>query len=166
MAIKLTFGSKIITIPESGASPNWANGIVTAFQAIALQLQGISSTFDIPPSVQVLATDTNTNLNVQGGIFPSDQVRSFVFSYAIYKTNSVISLAESGSVRGVYDTLNSAWTLSHAFSGPRQSDGTAYNTFGMVGDQLVLNTSPIGGSYDNINSRLSYSGKTILVSNF
>lgn len=162
MSIKLTFGSKIVSIPENGASPSWGPGIVSAFQAIAQQLQGITSTFDIPPSVQVLATDSNTNLNVQDGIFPSDQVRSFVFSYAIYKTNGVTSIAEDGRVEGVYDTLNSFWMITHTFSGPRQPSGTPYNTFAMVGDQLTLSTDPIGGSYDSSQSRLSYAAKTIL----
>lgn len=164
MSVKVTYGSQVISIPESGASPNWAPGIVSAFQAIAKQLQGITSTFDIPPSVQVLATDTNAGLNVQNAIFPSDQVRSFTFSYAIYKTNGAISIAEDGAVKGVYDTLNSLWTLSHTFSGPRQTNGTAYNTFSMSGDQLQLITVPIGGSYDSAHSKISYAGKTILIS--
>lgn len=162
MSIKLTFGSKIVTVPESGSAPNWANGIVSAFQAIAQQLQGIVSTFDIPPSVQVLATDTNSNLNIQNGVFPSDQVRSFNFTYAIYKTNGVISIAEKGTLGGVYDTLNSFWILTHVFSGPRQTDGTAYNTFTMTGNLLQLSTAPIGGAYDSTQSRISYAAKTLL----
>lgn len=164
MSVKLTIGSQVISFPENGASPSWAPGVIAFAQAVTQQLQGITSAFDVPPSVQVLATDTNSGLNIQNAIFPSNQVRSFVFTYAIYKTNGVTSIAEDGSVKGVYDTLNSMWSLAHSFSGPRETDGTAYNTFSMSGDQLTLSTAPIGGSYDGVNSKISYEGKTILVS--
>ena len=166
MSIKLTIGSKIITIPENGASPSWGQGIVAAFQAIASQLQGISSTFDIPPSVQTLTADANANLNVNTALFPSDQVRAFTYSYAIYKVNGVISIAESGTIRGVYDSLNANWTLTHVFSGPRLPSGAPYNTFAMVGDQLTLSTLPIGGAYNPVLSNITYSAKVVLAKGF
>lgn len=164
MSTKITIGSQVITIPGSGADPNWSQGIIDAITALSVQIAGIASTFDIPPSVQVLTNDANTNLDVNSGVFPSDLVRSFVFSYAVYRTNGVTSIAEEGTVAGVYNTLTSTWSLTHTFGGIREADGTPYTSFSMSGDQLQISTVAIGGSYDTVNSKLSYSAKTILVS--
>ena len=48
--------------------------------------------------------------------------------------------------------------------GTKQSTGALYHTFAMSGDQLTLTTVAIGGSYDSINSKISYSAATELVS--
>jgi hypothetical protein len=163
MGTKIVVGSQVITIPAQGADPAWAQGIISALTAIATQLQGIASTFDIPPSVQVLTSDANTDLNVTNVVFPSDLVRSFSFNYAIYRTNDTIALAENGTVNGVYNTLDAMWELEHEFQGKRKVDGTPYTSFTMSGDQLQVSTLAIGGAYNDTESRLSYAAKTILV---
>lgn len=164
MSVKVTIGSQVISFPVSGDSANWAPAVTAFAIAVSQALAGIASAFDIPPSVQVLTNDTNTNLNINNAIFPSDVVRSFVFSYAIYRTNGVGALAESGSVNGVFNTISSTWYLEQEFQGERQDDGAPFTTFNMSGDQLQISTFPIGGAYDGVNSKLSYSGRTILTS--
>lgn len=56
------------------------------------------------------------------------------------------------------------WILQHEFTGERQTSGIPYHTFSMSGDQLQMSTVAIGGAYDSINSKISYSAKTLLVS--
>lgn len=162
MSVNITIGTQVITFPESGAAPNWAPAITQFAQAVATQLSGIASAFDIPPSVQVLTSDVNTNLPVNNCVFPNGSVRSFSFEYGLYRTNGVTSLAENGTVNVIYNTLTSNWSLEHEFQGTRQANGSPYHTFSMSGDQLTITTIAIGGSYDSVNSTISYAAKTIL----
>lgn len=162
MSFKVTIGSQVINFPSSGQDPNWSPGVIAFALAVQQQLAGITTPFDIAPSVQILTNDTNTNLNVIGAVFPSDVVRSFTFTYAIYRTNTVIALDEAGTVNCVFNTLTSTWDLQQEFQGARQTSGAPYTTFNMSGDQLQISTAPIGGAYDGVNSKLSYAGKSIL----
>lgn len=160
---QLLVGQQLIDFPNSGADPLWSEAVIDFAQAVTDQLATLSSGFDIAAKVQILTSDANTNLNISGAIFPSGSVRAFVFGYAIYRTNGVISVLDSGTVRGQFDTLNSTWLLQHQFVGNRQSNGVQYHTFSMSGDQLTLSTVAIGGSYDSANSKISYSAKTELI---
>jgi len=166
MSVKLTIGSQVISFPTSGTDQNWAPAVVQFAQAVADQLAAIASQFDISPRVQILTSDTNSGIDISGCSFPSGSVRSFIFSYAIYRTNGVAldTLAEDGTVSAVFNTITSTWTLQHEFEGKRQSDGSPYHTFSMSGDQLLLSTVQIGGAYDGALSTISYNAKTNLVS--
>lgn len=162
MSIKITIGSQVINFPSQGQDPAWSPGIIAFALAVQQQLAGITTPFDIAPSVQILTNDTNTNLNIIDAIFPSDVVRSFTFTYAIYRTNGALALDEAGTVNCVFNTLTSTWDLQQEFQGARQTSGAPYTTFDMSGDQLVISTIAIGGAYDSTNSKLSYAGKSIL----
>jgi hypothetical protein len=166
MSVRLVIGTQVIEFPSSGQNANFAPGIIQFAQAVTDQLSAIASQFDITPRVQILSVDVNNTIDVDSCVFPSGSVRSFTFTYAIYRVNSTTSFSEDGTVVGVYDTLNSIWILQHEFEGTRQSSGLPYNTFSMSGDQLKISTTTIGGTgYDGTNSELSYSAKTLLVSN-
>lgn len=165
MSNNITIGQTVVPFPKSGDNEDWSGPIILFAQAVSNQLATVGSQFDISPRVQVLSTDANVNTNLIGLIFPSGFVRSFSFNYSIYRTNTVISIAETGFVNGVFNTLSSTWNLEHEFSGNRQADGTLYHSFVMTGDQLQLNTVAIGGAYDNANSKISCAAKTILVNN-
>lgn len=165
MSIRLVIGNQVINFPGPGSDAVWAEAVDDFAQAVADQLQGIALPSDISPRVQTLTSDTNTNLAIDGASFPSGTVRSFYFTYAIYRTNGVTSLAEEGVVNGVYNSMSSSWTINQQFSGPRQADGTQYHTFSMSGDQLTLTTVALGGSYDDVESKISYFAKTNLISN-
>lgn len=165
MSIRLVVGSQVIEFPSSGQDANYAPAIIQFAQAVTDQLAAISSQFDISPRVQVLSSNANSGLAVDSCVFPSGSVRSFTFTYAIYRKSSTTNLAEDGIVTGVFNTTTSTWSLEHEFNGAKQSAaGIPYHTFSMSGDQLEISTAAIGGSYDSVNSKLSYSAKTQLVS--
>lgn len=160
---RINIGGTIINFPNSGTDANWAPAVIEFAQAVADVLASIASPFDISPRVQILTSDNNINININSVTFPSGSVRAFLFSYAIYRVNDTMALAETGSIYGVYDTLNSTWSLNHQFEGEKQSSGQPYHTFIMSGDQMQLSTVAIGGSYDSNNSKISYSAKTNLI---
>jgi hypothetical protein len=162
--VNITIGNQTIKFPLSGEDALWSPAIIDFAQAVSAQLSAIASPFDISPRVQTLTIDTNPALTIEDAVFPSGSVRSFSLSYSIYRTNGVDVLSEDGLVNGVYDTANSTWYLQHEFNGDKQSDGIPYHTFTMSGDQLQLTTVGIGGSYDSVNSTISYSATTLLIS--
>ena len=159
----ISIGGQIIDFPNSGQDPLWSTGVIAFAQAVADQLAAVASPFDVPPKVQVLTSDSNVNLNLTDAIFPNGSVRSFSMYYTIYRTNGVDSVTTQGEVYGAYDSLGAMWILSEKFDGVRQADGSAYQTFNMSGDALQLSTVAIGGAYDSVNSTISFSAKTELV---
>lgn len=166
---KVIIGTTVIDFPTSGTDANWGIAVEQFATAVANQLAGLASPFDVSPRVVTLNNDANLSLPVPGCFFPHTSVRSFFLNYAIYRTNGsgvgTTTLAEEGSVSAVYNDVTGLWYLEQEFNGERQADGSAYHTFSMIGDELNITTVAINGSYDSVNSKLSYSAKTILVSN-
>lgn len=168
--IPITIGGQVIQMPNTGASPIWSQAIIQLFQAISVQLEISSSPFDIAPTVQVLTNNVNTNLNLLANnsnlTFPNTSVRSFTFTYAVYRvTDTPTSNIQGGVVTGIYNTSTAAWSLQHSFEGDAPN-GVPYCTFDInPSDELLLNTTSLSpGIYDAINSAISFSAKTELVS--
>lgn len=160
---RITIGNTVIDFPNTGRDSTWSDAVIQFAEEVADQLAGSAGEFDVTPKVLTLGNDANTNLVISSANFPGSSVRSFIFTYGLYRTNGVTNLAESGTVTGVYNTGDASWELQHEFVGPVQASGIPYTTFAMSGDELTISTVAIGGSYDSINSRLSYYAKTQLV---
>lgn len=166
--IPIDINGTIIQFPNTGSSPVWSEAVIAFAEAVELALQASGSPFDIAPAVQTLSSNTNVNINLIGSgsnlSFPSGSVASFVFTYSVYRVSSTLSQKQTGTVIGVFDTFNSIWGIQHEFAGDVQADGKSYVTFDMNGsDELLLSTAPISGTYDAINSKISYSAITELV---
>ena len=182
--IPITIGDTIIQFPNSGASPSWSPAIIQFAELVSIQLQSISSPFDVAPTVQVLTSNINAGINLTGNganlSFPHGSVRSFDFTYALYQDSTgagATSIAVTGTVIGVYNTTTTSWTIQHEYAGSvqgsttstqsitagHQGSGQAFLSFDMDGsDNLLLTTYGIFGSYDPTNSKISYSAKTEL----
>lgn len=159
---RLIIGGQVIEFPNSGQDPLWSTAVIDFAEAVTSALAATGSAFDVPPKVQILTSDSNSNLSMTDCIFPSASVRSFSLYYAIYRTNGTISLLQQGEVRGEYDTLENTWILNDSFNGDVQASGLACQSFAMNGDQLTISTTAMGGSYDTTESTVSYSAKTQL----
>lgn len=169
---RIIIGSKVIEFPSSGADANWAPAITDFAVAVADELAGLISPFDVSPRVQTLNTNPSVgnylDINVEDCSFENDQVRGFFFSYTIYRESTGVGaekLDEVGTVNSVYNTDTGDWSYNHSFNGETQADGSAWHEFLMSGDQLVLRVWGIGGVYNDIDSKISYSAKTLLIDN-
>lgn len=163
---KIKIGGTIIDFPNTGKDPTWSPAIIQFAQAVETRFNSISSGNDVSPTTYQLQDNLNTNLELPGtSAFNSELIRSFVFSYSIYRVSTgvgAMELAEVGTVNGVFDDKLSAWFLEHNFEGERQSTGESYHTFNMVSGKLTLSTVAISGAvYDGNNSKISYSAKTL-----
>lgn len=168
--IPITVGGVVIQFPNTGSSPIYSEAIIEFAQAVATQLQTIASPYDIAPTVQILTSNVNTNINLSGNgtnvSFPSDLVRSFTFSYAVYRvTSTPTTNIQEGTVSGIFNTSAGTWSIQHEFKGNAPL-GVPYCTFDMnASDELLLSTTSLSpGVYDTVNSTISYSAQTELVS--
>ncbi len=166
--IPVTIGDTVIQFPNTGSSPIWSEAIIEFVQAVETQLQILSNPFDSPALVQPLTQNINTNLTLTASGsalgFPSASVRSFTFTYAIYRVSDSASDASTGVVTGIYNSDAAIWGLSHEYAGDVQTSGAPWVTFDMNGsDEITLTTVLIPGIYDSVNSTISCSAKTELV---
>lgn len=166
--IPITIGTTLIQFPATGSSPVWSEAIIQFAQAVAIQLQSQGSPFDIPATVQTLSNNANASINLNGNgsdlSFPSSSVRSFTFTYAIYRFTTAQSIVDTGIVSGVYNSTNLQWELQHEFSGDVNTDGTPWNTFDInSSDELLLTTVALPSGTYNASSTISYYATTNLV---
>lgn len=163
---KIQIGTDIINFPNNGTDALWSPAIIQFAEAVSDTLSGIVSPYDITPKVQTLNNDANVDLPLTGATFDGGLVRKFLLSYAIYRTrtDSTLSISEAGTVTGTFNTDTVSWEIQDEYIGDRQANGNSYHTFKIGSEQVTLDTVAIGGAYDNINSKISFSAKTELVS--
>ena len=161
---KIQIGTDIINFPNNGSDALWSPAIIQFAETVADTLSGIVSPYDVTPKVQTLTTDGNTGLILIGASFDGGNVRKFSLNYAIYRTNGVLSISEAGILTGTFNTDTVSWEIQDEFIGDRQTNGLAYHKFTIGSEQVFLDTVAIGGAYDNVNSKISFSAKTELVS--
>jgi len=157
---RVIIGSTPIDFPNTGTDAVWSEAVDEFVVAVEEQLNGIVSIYDITPRVQDLniGAAVDETANVSACIFNPTFVRGFVFSYALYRTNGTLALAENGTVSGAYNTSTSLWELEHQFSGVRDVNGNFYHKFDMSGNQLTIKATAITGTVSG--SKISYSAKT------
>lgn len=105
-------GTKL-TIPSSAQAPNWAPGIIEAFQALADAVNTFAGSFDVPPQTQSIdAFNPGTGIDIDNLVFPPSEVRSATIYYTLYrKTN------DSGPPDGM--EVTEAGTLEIAYNNSR-----------------------------------------------
>jgi hypothetical protein len=107
MAIDITIQNKVISFPESSASPNWAPAIIEFAKATADALNTVVGGYDIAP--QTFALDSynpGSNIDLPNLEFPVTSVRSFTVNYAVHRTTDSEEVSEGGTVTAVYNASN------------------------------------------------------------
>jgi len=139
-----------ITIPDSAASPNWAPGIIEAFEALTDAVNAVTGSFDVAPQTQNIdANNSSTDVNIDNLNFPTSEVRAATVYYSVYRLTD-----DSGPPDG--EELSEAGTLEISFNDSRPStekweivrtyQGDAKITFS-VSDlgQIKFSTTALGG---------------------
>lgn len=164
MSVKINIGDTVINFPTSGTDANWSEAVVEFALAVENQLLSVGLITDIAPQV----TDIPETGTKQLFTMDSAQVRAFTMQYGSYRVSTGVgatSKTVSGVVNAVYNETTSTWSIEHEFIGDKQANGQSYITFDMNGDVLEATPVTIGGIYDPIDSTISYSAKTLPVSN-
>lgn len=165
MSVKINIGGNVITFPTSGTDANWSEAVVEFALAVEQQLAQVGLPYDVSP--QVIPINESGLQTITATNFPNAEVKGFTFNYAIYRVASspVTSKVSTGTVIGVYNEVTNNWVLEHEFAGDKQANGQPYVTFDMSVDALRMTITSIGGTYDTVNSIISFSAKTLPVTN-
>ena len=163
---KIQIGTDIINFPNNGSDALWSPAVIQFAEAVADTLAGIVSPYDVTPKVQTLDNDQNPSLELVGASFDGGLVRKFSLSYAIYRTrsDSSLSISEAGTLTGTFNTDTVSWEIQDEYIGDRQANSLPYHKFTIGSEKVFLETAAIGSPYDGINSKISFSAKTELVS--
>lgn len=165
MAIQLIIKGTVVEIPESGASPNWASGIITSLQALTEAVNAVTGTYDIAPQTQNIdANNGSTNVTITNLSFPVTEVRSATIFYSVHRTTEDSGppdgeeVAEGGTLLIVYNAsnpINNKWEIA------RQSVGDGKITFSVTDTgQLRFSTTALTGI--NHTGILSFRALSIL----
>lgn len=165
MAIKLLIKGTPVEIPESGASPNWSPGIISAIEALTEAVNSISGTYDVAPQVQDISLQSpNIDHDINNVIFPADDVRAAIIYYSVYRKTdddgAILGeeLAEAGTLQIVYNNANpvgNKWEIQREFVG---NGKTSFSVTDL--GQVQFNKEPINGI--NNDEKLSYRAISIL----
>ena len=120
--LRLTIAGTTYEIPESGESPNWADGLTNYLSAVADVLGTLVGDGDILKTTFSIANNISVASIINGLIFDSSQTRAANISYSIYRTSTATPSgnAETGVLQIIYDdsaTSGSKWALAQSRDG-------------------------------------------------
>ena len=158
----ITISGQVIDFPDSGESPNWAPAMIEFAEAVESALAGVAGQFDVPPQVlNIDAFNVVTNQSITALQFSTSDVRSFIVSYAIYRSGETPTtvVAEAGEFTAVYNDSNGSgekWSIARDSAG---DDARVTFTVTDVG-QVQFSTTAVGTV--NHTGTISFSAKAIL----
>lgn len=139
-----------IQFPDSGASPNWAPGVIEAIEALSDAVNSVVATFDVPPQVQNIdANNSSTDVNINNLNFPATDVRAATIYYSVYRKTQ-----NSGPPDGQEVTESGTLEISYNASRPvtqkwelvRTGQSDALITFSITDlGQIQFSTDPLTG---------------------
>jgi hypothetical protein len=165
MAITLIIKGTPVSIPASGASPNWSEGIIEALEALTDAINAVTGTYDVPPQVQNIdANNSSNNVNVEDLVFPVSEVRSATIFYSVHRqtedsgSGDEEEVAEGGIITIVYNASNSTnnkWEIA------QQKAGEANISFTVTDlGQVQFSTTALTGI--NHTGTISYRAVAVL----
>lgn len=156
-SISVVINGTTITLPNVNTDPNWAEGVVTFFQQVAIALQGVTGTWDIPPQSYTFISNINTAVPITQLSFPTSEVRSVEIIYSIIRTTNTNSEAETGKLYLVYNasaTVGSKWEMSREFTGSSGVTFTVDDT-----GQISFSSTLLAGS--GFSGNIVFQAKTL-----
>lgn len=163
MSTKIVIQGKTITLPTSGSSPNWAEGVVEAFKAIEAALQGVAGNFDVAPTVvnfDGAVYNSISNQNINALQFPPSDVRGVEIVYAVFRTTDTETAYEFGNLYCVYSDDNAPgakWEFSREATGFGKIDFNILDT-----GQVQFSTTALSGTASTHTMTLTITAKALL----
>lgn len=154
-----------VNIPSSAASPNWAPGIIEAFEALTEAVNAVTGSFDVAPqALNIDANNNSNNVDVNNLNFPASEVRAATVYYSVFRKTEDSGppdgqeLAEAGTLEISYNDsrpIGQKWELVRVFQG---EGNIAFNITDL--GQIQFSTTPLTGV--NHVGILSYRAISIL----
>jgi hypothetical protein len=147
---RITIKGTIVNIPSSGASPNWAPGVIEAFEALADAVNAVTATYDVPPQTQNIdANNSSNDVTINNLSFPSTDVRAATVYYTVHRITEASGppdgqeLTEAGTLEISYLASRpptQKWEMVRSGQGEGQIDFEITDT-----GQITFSTSPMTG---------------------
>ncbi len=137
-----------ITLTPPSTNGQWVVAVCLASKATEIVINPVSSASAIyvvdGDTSFTIANNQSSAANVTGLLFDGVSTRSFIIDYSVYRqTDTALSaLAQSGQLRGVYNTQSSTWFMSDDFSG--QNSGATFTI--LSSGQLQYTSTNIAGA--------------------
>jgi hypothetical protein len=162
MSVKITIKGTVITLPTSGASPNWSPAIIEAFKAIADAVNSVTGTYDVAPQTQNIdSNNPSSDIELSNLNFPPADVRAATVYYTVYRKTTGVGrqeVTEAGTLEISYNdgrASNKKWEIV------RSGQGDASINFAISDlGQIRFSTTAITG--DNHTGIVSYRAISIL----
>ena len=161
MSIPITIQGTVISFPQSGTGPQWAEAVDQFASAVEGALNSVVGAFDVAPQALIIdAYNPGTNINIAALSFPTTSVRSAFIRYAVFRSTNSTSVYESGSLEIVYNPngpVNNKWEVAQQIVGDGQILFNVTDT-----GQVQFSTLAIaGGSH---TGKLTFVAQSILQS--
>jgi hypothetical protein len=160
MSVKIIIKGTTITLPSSGASPNWSPAIIEAFKALADAVNAVTGTYDIAPQVQTIDDIPNNQLtSIDNLSFPPLDVRAATIYYTVYRKTNLDEVTEAGTLEISYNDKRSVPNTKWEMVRMGQSDASIDFSITDLG-QVLFTIRPLSGS--SHEGKISYRAIAIL----
>lgn len=161
MSYTVVINGTPITLPSSGQSPNWSEGLIEFTQAVESALSGLVGGSDVAPQVMTIDSyNPGTNISITNLTFSTSAVRGVFIKYSVQRDTSSANAYESGTLTGIYNPNNSVgnkWEVARQYVG---EGSIAFNITDTGSVQFT--TSTLAGT--SHVGKLSYSAAALLQS--
>lgn len=159
MSIPIVISGQVIDFPESSASPNWAPAIIAFAEAVETALNGLSGSFDVPPSTfdidGAAFNPTGSAVDLPNLSFSTSAVRGAYIRLAVGRTTDDTSAYETTLIITVYNPdgdVGSKWEFSRTTIG----DGMIDFSISDAG-QVSFTTAALTGTASSHLGLITYS---------
>lgn len=147
-----------VSLPNSGSSPNWAEGVIEALELLAEAANEAVGTYDIAPQTfDISSFNSATNENISNLSFSTATVRMAIITYYVYRTTNSENAVEAGTIIVDYNanrSTNEKWNLVQVNS------GDASITFSMTdAGQMQFTTTALSGT--GHSGKIGFSAKAL-----
>lgn len=130
----ITIKGTTISIPSSGASPNWSPAIIEAFQALTDAVNVFTGSFDVAPQTKNIDIyNSSSNIDIDNLIFPPTDVRAVTIFYTVHRITEESApaagdnreVAETGTLQCVYNNSRPStqkWEMIRTGAGEAEID--------------------------------------------
>lgn len=135
----------VINFPDSGTSPNWAPAVIAFAQAVEDALNLLVGSADVSPQNYTIdAFNPVTSQNIPNLLFSTSIVRAAFIRYSVYRTTSLSTVTETGTIIVVYNASN---PVSNKWEIIQYKTGDASISFAITDTgQMQFTTTTLAGT--------------------
>jgi len=161
MSTKITIQNTQIDFPTSGESPNWGPAIVQFALAVENALNATIGPYDVAPQIQVIDSNSVSNLPITNLTFPPVDVSQVVIDYSVQRkiTDGGVDkiYTEGGILTCTYRPENSMWDWTQSKTGSASCEFNIQQS-----GQVEITFHPLTGDSATHTGMVSFRARALL----